>query len=294
MSRSEAHPARPLRLRIGAVLLVVLVSVAPVWGSMFGEENTTLVHMLVQLLQIESDMSELNKVASDAADTANALLSTYQQVNAGINAIKNYSFDTFVNDLKVDLYRQYPGFAKLEGASRNLARWDQGSFTSSPFTAYQAIGAVVGDATQPLRQDVAAGRQNIDEELLLRGEAAGGLAAAYTAEQATEKFDTQINELTGLARSATPAQAAQISARTGLMVAAQQSHVMRLLARAVRLRTVDSALEYGRRIRARNSAYEQRDTTIAVAREALAPPALINFAPTADTPSAVDNAEVQP
>jgi len=275
-------------------VLVVLIGVAPVWGSMFGEENTTLVQMLVQLLQIESDMTELNKVASDAADAANALLATYQQVNAGINALKNYSFDTLVNDLKVDLYRQYPGFSKLEGASRNLGRWESNSFTSSPFTAYEAIGAVVGDATQPLRQDIAAGRQNIDEELLLRGEAAGGIAAAYTAEQATEKFDTQVNELAGLARSATPAQAAQISARAGLMVAAQQSHVMRLLARAVRMRTVDSALEYGRRIRARNSAYEQRDTTLAFAREALAPPALINFATPGDAPSATEGTEAQP
>ena len=269
------------RIFVGAFVFVALVGVAPVWASMFGEENTTLIHMLVQLFQIESDMTELNKAASEAADTANALLSAYQQVNAGINAIKSYSLDAFLDELKTDLYRQYPGFAKLEGASRKLASWDDKSFTSSPLTAYDAIGAVVGDATDPLRKDVASGKQNIDEELMLRGEAAGGLAAAYTAEQATEAFDGQVKDLVGLARSASPAQAAQISARAGLMVAAQQSHLMRLLARTVRLHAIDAGLEYGRRIHARSSAYEQRDTTVAFAQEAMSPPALINFGPTA-------------
>lgn len=286
--RESSSRVRP-RVVALALLVAALLSVAPVWGSMFGEENTTLVQMLVQLLQIESDMGELNKVAGEIGDTANALLSTYQQVNAGIDTLRNYSFDAFLNDLKVDLYRQYPGFAKLEGASRKLASWDDKSFTSSPFTAYEAIGAVVGDATEPLRRDVAAGRVNVDEELLLRGEAAGGLSAAYTAEQATEAFDKQVKDLSTLARSATPAQAEQLSARANLMVAAQQSHVMRLLARTVRLRSLDAALEYGRRIHARNSAYEQRDTAAAFAKESLAAPALIDFAGSSD-----GTTEVQP
>jgi hypothetical protein len=52
---------------------------------------------------------------------------------------------------------------------------------------------------------------------------------------------------------------------------------MRLLARTVRLRSLDSALEYGRRIHARSSAYEQRDTAVAFAQESLAAPALIDF-----------------
>ena len=140
-----------------------------------------------------------------------------------------------------------------------------------------------------MRKDVAAGKQSLDEEILLRGEAAGGLAAAYTAEQATEAFDKQVKSMASLASSASPGQAAQISARAELMVVAQQSYVMRLLARAVRLHTVDSTLEYSRRIQARNSAYEQRDTTLAFAKETLAPPALINFT-TDGTASTSDSA----
>ena len=129
MSRDQA---RRRRVVIVAFALVVLVGVAPVWGSMFGEENTTLVHMLVQLLQIESDMGELNKVAGEAADTANTLLTTYQQVNAGINTLKSYSFDTFLNDVKVDLYRQYPGFAKLRPIDWKYTSCSNRIFTICP------------------------------------------------------------------------------------------------------------------------------------------------------------------
>jgi hypothetical protein len=258
---------------------------------MFGEENTTLVHMLVQLFQIEDDMAQLNRVAGEVADTANDLLATYREVNAGIDAVRNYSFDALVSDLKVDLYRQYPGFAKLEGASQSLGRWEE-TFTSSPFTAYEAIGAVVGDLSSPLRAEIAVGRARVDEELLLRGEASGGLAAAYTAEQATEKLDRQIKDLAGLAGRASPAQAAQISARAGLLVAAEQSYVMRLLSRAVRFHSVDAAIEYGRRIQGRNSAYQARAESVSFAREALSPPPLINFASVGSEPSGAP--EVQP
>jgi hypothetical protein len=61
------------------------------------------------------------------------------------------------------------------------------------------------------------------------------------------------------------------------MMAAQQSYVMRLLARAVRLHSVDATLEYGNRLDALNSGYEQRDATLNVAAQALHPPILIDF-----------------
>ena len=38
-----------------AVIGILFLSVAPVWGSMFGEENTTLVQMLVQLIGIQKE-----------------------------------------------------------------------------------------------------------------------------------------------------------------------------------------------------------------------------------------------
>jgi hypothetical protein len=266
---------RPL-IACGLALGLVLLAVTPVWGSMFGEENMTLAQMLAQLLQIQKEMSDLNQVASEIADYSQELISAYQRVNAGIDQLKNYSLDAFARDLQTDVYRQYPGFAKLEHASASLGQWEQ-TRVSSPATAYQAITAVVGDVSKPLRRDIAAGNNNVDEALILAGEASGGLAAAHTAEEVTEKFDNEITRLADLSRNASPGQAAQISARANLLVAAQQSYVMRLLARAVRLHSVDASLEYGERIHAQNAAYEQRDLTTKFAAAATHAPSLIDF-----------------
>ena len=272
--------AQPRRGRLLITLSVVsgllLLSVAPVWGSIFGEENSSLVQMVVQLFQIQKQMSDLNRVAGQVADTTSGLLATYQQVNAGINQLKSYSFDAFFNDVTVDLYRQYPGFAKLQYASEGLSQWNN-TLVSSPWTAYEAITAVVGDVSQPLRDDIARGHTKIDRELLLKAEAAGGFASAYTAEQVTQKYDNEISALSRLAQNASPGQAAQLSARANLVVAAQQSYVMRLLARAVRLHSVDATLEYGNRIDSRNDAYRQGATAQQFAAAAASSPPLVDF-----------------
>src|SRR5690349_13509467 len=108
-----------------AAIVVVLLAVAPVWGSMFGEENTTLVQMLVQLFEVEQQMQDLNETAGQLADTTKNLLATYEQVNAGIDTIKGYSFDGLLTDLRTDVYNQYPGFAKLANASVRLGTWEK-------------------------------------------------------------------------------------------------------------------------------------------------------------------------
>jgi hypothetical protein len=259
-----------------AALIAIGFMPLQAFGSMFGEENTTLVQLLVQMLRGNQIMSEVSKAASTAAGILDESLQAYHQVNAGINEIRNYRVDSFVNDLKVDFYNQYPGFGRLENATRNLAHWDD-TRTSSPWTAYQAITAVAGDVAKPLRADIAAGHENIDHELILAGEAAGGFALANAAEKATVDLDRDIEQLGRLSRSASPGQAQQISARAMVAMAAQQSHVMRLLSRAVRLQSVDAALQYAGRIQAKNSAYEARDLSVTLTTAALKPPAMIGF-----------------
>lgn len=277
-----ASPPRKRRRRIRIILVVGVLAAAaalvplPAWASMFGEENTTLVQMLVQFLQLNRQVSEVSQTVGKVADSAQDLVQTYKRVNAGIDAIRNYNLDSFVSDVKTDVYNQYPGFAKLELASRNLGQWDN-TRSTSPWTAYEAVTAVVGDASKALKGDVAAGRVNVDPELILAGEASGGMAAAHTAEQMTERFDKDVATLNRLARSASPAQAEQISARASLLIAAQNSYMMRLLARGVRFDSVDAALQYGSRIGARNSAYEVRDETEKFMAEASRPPTLIDF-----------------
>src|SRR5262249_55422428 len=135
-----------------------------------------------------------SSTAGKMADDTRSLLRTYRQLNAGVDEIRNYSFDSFLYDMKGDFYNQYPGFGKLEYASKNLERWES-TRTRSPFTAYEAISAVAGDVSAPLRRDIEAGHANIDQELILKAEAAGGFATAHTAEQSTKSFDDDMQKL---------------------------------------------------------------------------------------------------
>jgi hypothetical protein len=260
----------------GAGVALTFVLAAPVWGSIFGEENVTLVQILGQLVAAKEDLADINRYAGQAADLSRDLLASYERVHAGIERLQSYSGDAFLYDLEEDLYRQYPGIGKLDGASRDLARWDD-THGTSPFTAYQAITAVMGDATAPLRNDIAAGRAKIDRELILSGEAAGGFALAEGAERASKDFDESAKDLYAEAKNASPGEAAQVSARAELLLVKQQSLMLSLLARTVRFDATRASLEYGARMDARNSTYARAEATGALARQAGTPPALLQF-----------------
>src|SRR5206468_12017985 len=86
---------------------LVALNYAPVaYASIFGEENATLVQMLVQLTESSQTLDGINGAVSTTADLTSDLVTTYQKVNAGIEAIEHYSPDAFFNDFKTDLYRQ--------------------------------------------------------------------------------------------------------------------------------------------------------------------------------------------
>jgi hypothetical protein len=277
---SAAGRRRPRRWRLlvvlGAALGFACLVPLPAHGSWFGEENVTLAGMLTQLVGMSRTMKEISDWSSKLVDYSQEFITDYKRVNAGIDVLKNYNFDSFAADFKNDVYHQYPGLAKLELASKNFSHWDD-THVSSPFTAYQAITAVVGDASRPLREDIAAGRVNIDQELILASEASGGFAAAHTTEDASERFDRDLEKLARLSRTASPAQAQQIAAQATLTIAAQNSYLLRLLSHSVRLDSVDATLQYAGRLQAKNSAYENRDLTVAFGKQALEPPTLIRF-----------------
>ena len=268
------------RILIGAAVaggLVFANYAPPVWGSILGEENLTLVQILAEIIHAKEELQDINDAAHTGVELTRDLLETYQAANAGIDELRNYTWDKFVGDFKEDLYHQYPGLGELEYASRNLQRWEN-TRTRNPWTAYEAISAVAGDVSAPLREDIRAGRVNVDEELILHSEAAGGFTAAYTAEEATRNFDDDVKDLhTAYERDPSPGSASMINARATLLVAAQNSHIIRLLSRSVRLDGVDKALSYGARMRAKNSMHERRDATRSFTEAALEPPRMMRF-----------------
>jgi hypothetical protein len=265
------------RLVIAAGVVAGIATEEYARASLFGEENVSLVKIVTELIHANQTLHDISDTMGNAADTTHKLLETYQKMRAGAEEIEHYSSGAFLRDLTADLYNQYPGFAKLEYASNNFQKWGQ-TRTSSPFTAYQAITATVADVSAPLRKDVAAGKANIDRELILKSEAAGGFAAAHSAEQATQKFDEETRDLHAvIAGSFSESQAAKVQARAQVMLVAQQSHLIRLLSRAVRLDSLDTAMAYGDRMERRNGAYRHRDEMTDMASTALRPPALMRF-----------------
>jgi hypothetical protein len=224
------------------------------WGSIFGEENVTLVQILAESLKATEELQDLNEGMAITAEVITDFRDTYASVNAGVEEIKGYSFDSFLSDFKDDLYQQYPGIADLDGASQGLWRWDD-TRARSPWTTYEAITAVAGDLSAPLREDARAGRVNLDREYILASEAAGSFSVAYSSEEATRAFDDETRALTELVQSAGPGESEQITARGMMLLAAQNSYIIRLMARGVRMDGVNMAIDYGARMDQRNAGY---------------------------------------
>lgn len=272
---TRPRPRRRYVLLIAA-LLAVVAAARPALASVFGEDNVTLVRILAELSNARAELEDLNAAAHVTAGLMRDVRDTYAHVNAGIDELGGYSWGRFVDDFQDDLYRQYPAFGELAHGSSQLGRWDA-TRTRSPFTAYEAITAVVGDVGAALSDDVAAGRANVDEALIMKGEAAGGFAAAATAEEATRAFDAEVQALALLAQDASPGQAAQLAARTQLLVAAQNSYLIRLVSRTVRLDGVDLALAYSRRLRGQNQLAAATPGLLEFALDAATPTSMVSF-----------------
>ena len=246
-------------------------------ASIFGEENITLGAILAETIRSYGELRNITDGIGDSVELAGDLVDAYERVNAGIDELRGYSVGGFLRDFKGDLYDLYPGLARIENGSERLRDWDR-TRTSSPFTAYEAISALAGDLTAPLREDVKAGRRSIDRELILQAEAAGGFALADVAESSTRSYDGEIRRLRErYERRASPGTAALVSAHASLIIAEQNSHILRLLARTVRLDAVDKAVSAAERLSAARDSYRRAAATEALALETLKAPPMMRF-----------------
>jgi hypothetical protein len=255
---------------------LLALNYAPVWAGVFGEENVTLVKVLAELMHVRQELESVNEAAHVTAELTYDIKDTYDRVNAGIDEIHEYSWGAFADDLRDDVYHTYPGIAELAYASEKLRKWED-THTQSPWTAYEAISAVAADVSEALDEDVAAGRASLDHEIVLRREAAGSFALASSAEHATHAFDAEMKQLLELAEDASPGMSEQISARAQVLIAAQNSHIIRLLSRSVRLEGVDMALEYGQRVKAKNRVAETTDSVLDFVVRASSPQPFLTF-----------------
>ncbi len=262
-----------------AFVLASLACLSPVFASMFGEENTTLVSILTELVDSGSTLSDISQTADEAARTLNDLSSTYRKVYAGVESVEHFSFDGFLSDLENDFTRRVPGLGRLEYATANFDAWTN-THSTSPETAYRAISSLTGTVTAPLRTELQANHANIDRALALGGEAATGLATAEAADAASEKLDAQIAALAQEAKNPSPGRAGQLTAQASFLLLAQQSQMLRLLSRSVRTGSTEAALAFGTRIEAHTALTDQSSALSALQADALSSAKLISFGET--------------
>lgn len=272
---------RRLVLRIAlAVALATVVAVAwhPVRASLFGEENATLIQQLAELMRIHHELETVSDAARQGAEAAEDLYAAYDQARAAVDEIKHYSTDKFLRDVRADFYEQYPGFERMaDYAGTDTARVWRNSRAESPFSTYELIGAAFGDLTEPLKARAAEGDLPMRRAVIQRFEAAGALAAANAAEAWTQSADDDALELYRLAADADADQAAHLSARALALIAVQQSHVIRLLSRDLRLDGVEAGLAWAKRVESLNELDRMKAEVTTSLQEAAAPPPMMHF-----------------
>ena len=182
-------------------------------------------------------------------------------------------------DAKTDLYNTYPGFEiLLEGPGSDALRNYERSRVRSPFAAYEMIGAVFGDLTAPLKEEIKKeGQPGMDRTLIRRYEAAGALALSAEAEAFTESSDKDAKELARLAADADADQSAHLSARALALIAVQNSHVIRLLSRRVRVDGIRDAILWGETVQAANDSDRTFKSTVEFLPTASRTPSMARF-----------------
>lgn len=248
--------------RVGPALAALAV-VAALWRPVqagidsLWTDDATLVKQLAELMEINQELNLISDGILVTADATSDMLRIAGQARATFDEIQSYSPETFWRDLKADAYDHYPGFEYLE-TDKQLVHWKD-SRARSPVKTYDLIGAVFADLTEPLKEQERKGDLDTKEMRLRKFEAAGALSLAGSAEEWTRTHDTYAQRLSEQAERLDAGDpAALLSAKSTLLVAAQNSHIIRLLARKVRLDGVENALAYGRRVRALNQVEQDK------------------------------------
>jgi hypothetical protein len=277
MWRGEDHGARP---RSAAVLvaLALLLASARHAAAQFSTDGPLLAKQLVELAGMHRELRAASGLmARVSAATAEVAL-RYRQIEGAIRVLQSYGPEALWRDFKEDFYDTYPGF-ELLGQRSKAASWRL-SRTGVPQDAYRLISQVFGELTEGLRQKEQDGKLDTSEARISQFEAAGAMALASSSEVRTRAFDADARHLYQQAeRARTGDEAAVVSAKALALLAVQQSYVIRLLSRQVRLEGVDYAMRYQARMSELRGLTAVEKATGQMLRDAAGPPRLLQFEP---------------
>lgn len=264
-----------------AALLYVLFAYRPGWASPV-TEDLTLFEILVQ---VTNSAKTLQDVSDAAQHTARAIDDTRKLIDAvqgGYEELARYTDDAFLRDFKRDAYRHYPGLELLvEGpSSQKLRYWAQGR-PRTPATAYEMISATFQDFSEAVKGQAKDGTIDLDRAYLYRYEGAGALSLAEESDAWAIEATRSAHDLAALAASPdlNPGQAQVLSAKAQALMAVQNLHIVRLMARRVRLDGIRSAMAWGDSVAARNGDANQEGARTQFFEQSLSPPGLMQFSP---------------
>jgi hypothetical protein len=244
MSRKKNNKYNKLLIACGTVAMCALLwrpvsaGITSLWT-----DDATLLKQLLELMQINDELSTVSGHTRLTAAATDELLRRHRDTDAAIAALHAFGPAASWRAFVPELYEHYPALGAF-AAGQRLDRW-QRTRSPSPMGAQNAIADVFGDIDAPLRARERRGDLDTQRMRILHFEAAGALSLANDAERATRGFDDDARVLLEQAESVGGGdEAAVLSAKALAQIAAQQSQIIRLLSRDLRIGGVEAALEY--------------------------------------------------
>ncbi len=234
------------KILLRVVLVVGLLCGGTVaYASIFGEENITLVQQLSELMGISRNTLNTLAEARAGVDMAIEAREDVYRAKAAVEELSEYTTDRFITDFKNDVLKTYPDLDYIirKTGSGGLTDW-QSTNMRTPMGSYELIGRVFGEVTQDVQDAQAEGLVKTEGATLYRYEAAASLTAAENATVFLKSSDADLETLVAQLNGATKEEAIVINAKIQAIVAAQNSHLIRLQARAIRREGVQDARKY--------------------------------------------------
>ena len=249
-----------------ALALGILCGGTVAYASIFGEENITLVQQLSELMGISRNTYDNLAEARTGVDLALEARDDLYQARALVEELSEYTTDRFIADFKRDVLKTYPDLDYIinKSGSGGLTDW-RASNMRTPMGSYELIGRVFGEVTEDTRKAQEEGRVKTENMTLYRYEAAASLTAAENANAFIDSADADIEVLVAQLNGATKEEAIVLQAKIQAVVAAQNSHLMRMQSLQLRRQGIEDARKYQRSARATQALLElekgQRDVS---------------------------------
>lgn len=242
--------AKRIVVKVGVVLAVVLGATVA-YASVFGEENITLWKQLSELVGINNNTYQSLKETREGLDYTREMVDDARRARALVRELNDYSTDKFIDDFKRDFLNTYPDIDYIINnyGAEGLDKW-RDSEMESPMSSYELIGAVFGEVTDEVKNAQKDGLVELEGPVLYRYEAATSLAVADDANDFIERADEDIDMLVEQLNGASKEQAIVLQAKIQALSAAQNSHMLRMMARMLRREGVEDARRYQSAIKA--------------------------------------------